>query len=231
MALNSVFIKTQNVQNFAGIARELMEVTAGVPGMGLVYGKRGLGKTRTALWYAARTSNKSVYLRAKRKWTPTWLMEEMCVELMLAPARAFRDMYREVTAALTAEPRLIIIDETDLISPDVLETIRDVHDITSAPIILVGMDQVRRKLDRFAALSDRFLHVLEFQNLAEKDIRLAATDIISVALEGDVIGWVRNQTDGNFRKSIVLLKRLERLARTNGQDKVTMAEVREWTIK
>jgi len=224
---NRVFVKTENVRQFSGVARDLTEATAGVPGMGLVYGKRGLGKTRTALWYAARTN--AVYLRAKRKWTPTWLAEELSVELMLAPARTFRAMFQEVTAALTADPRLILIDETDLICPDVLETIRDIHDITGTPVMLIGMDSVRRRLERFAALFDRFLHVLEFRNLTDDDIRLAAQDLLSVKLADDVIRHVRGLTDGNFRKSIVVMKGFEKLALTNGVKQVTMTEVGQWT--
>jgi len=226
-----VFVKTGNVQAFAQVAKDLMEVTAGVPGMGLVYGKRGLGKTRTALWYTAQNNGKTVYLRAKRKWTAMWMLEELAIELVLTPTRRIQTLFSDISASLLLNPRLILIDETDQIAPDVLETIRDLYDECqgSAPMILIGMDGIARKLARFAALYDRFLHVLEFRSLTDDDIRLAAQGLLGVKLADDVIRHVRGLTDGNFRKSIVVMKGLEKLAITNGAKQVTMTEVGQWT--
>lgn len=44
------FVKTKNVKNFITMTTNLQTRTEGVPGMVLVYGEPGLGKTQTALW-------------------------------------------------------------------------------------------------------------------------------------------------------------------------------------
>ena len=225
--MKNVFVQTTNVKMFSAVASNLVTVDSGVPGMALIYGKRGLGKTKTAIWYAAR--NASVYVRAKRKWTATWLMEELCVELQLAPVRSFRVMFQEVCATLMAEPKLILIDEVDLISADVLETIRDIHDITGTPIILIGMEKVKQRLIRFAALYDRLLYVRKFGPLSTKDIQLATGELMDgIAVDPDVLEMIRENTNGNFRKSIVYLKSLERGAKANNVRRVTMDRVKEF---
>jgi len=225
--MKNVFVQTANVKMFSAVAGDLVRQDAGVPGMALIYGKRGLGKTKTAIWYAAREAN--VYVRAKRKWTATWLMEELCVELQLAPVRSFRVMFQEICATLISEPKLIIIDEVDLISADVLETIRDVHDITGTPIILVGMEKVKQRLMRFAALYDRLLYVRKFGALSTNDIQLATSELLdNVEVDPDVLEMIREKTNGNFRKSIVWMKSLERGAKANNIPRVTMALVKEF---
>ena len=138
--MKNVFVQTGNVKMFGENAHNLLNVDAGVPGMALIYGKRGLGKTKTAIWYAAKEGY--VYLRAKRKWTPAWLLEELSIELQLAPARSFRRMFGEICSTLVSDQRLVIIDEIDLASAEVIETIRDIHDITGAPVIMIGMENI-----------------------------------------------------------------------------------------
>lgn len=225
--MKNVFVQTQNVKMFSSVATNLVQVDAGVPGMALIYGKRGLGKTRTAIWLAAKDNN--VYVRAKRKWTPTWLLEELSIELQNAPVRSFRVMFQEVCSTLLQEPRLIMIDEIDLASAEVVETIRDIHDITGTPIILIGMEKVKQRLVRFAALYDRFLYVRQFESLSPQDIHLATKELLDkVEIDLEVVEVARERTGGNFRKSIVWMKGLEEKAFSNGIRTVSLDVLRRF---
>ena len=45
--MKKVFVKTNNVKRFITMMNNLQNRAEGVPGMGLVYGEPGLGKTQT----------------------------------------------------------------------------------------------------------------------------------------------------------------------------------------
>ena len=50
--MKKVFVKTNNVKKFIAMMNNLQNRADGVPGMGLVYGEPGLGKTQTINWWA-----------------------------------------------------------------------------------------------------------------------------------------------------------------------------------
>lgn len=52
--MKKVFVKTKNVKQLISMMNRLKEREDGVPGMGLVYGEPGLGKTYAITWWAAQ---------------------------------------------------------------------------------------------------------------------------------------------------------------------------------
>ena len=69
------FIKTTNVKNFITLTNNLINRANGVPGMALVYGEPGLGKTRVATWWSA--NNDAIFVSATQVTTPRSLLEEI----------------------------------------------------------------------------------------------------------------------------------------------------------
>jgi len=186
----------------------------GIPGMALVYGEPGLGKTKTALWWIAQ--NDGVFIRTKKLMTGRWLLEEIVAELGEAPMRRISDLFRQAQEQLLEHPRTIFVDEADYLSHDarVLETLRDLHDITGSPIVLIGMDQADKKLARYKHLYDRFSEIVHFKSLTEQDIRMIADQLCEVALSDDAISYIAEQAN-RFRKIVVWLYRAEAIAKAN----------------
>ena len=54
--MKKVFVKTNNVKRFITMMNNLQNRAEGVPGMGLVYGEPGLGKTQTINWWAFKNN-------------------------------------------------------------------------------------------------------------------------------------------------------------------------------
>ena len=213
--MKNLLVRTRNVKTFQSVAADLENKSAGVPGMALVYGKRGLGKTFTALWYA--TQNNAIYLRAKATWRPTWMMEELAAELAISAPRRMSELFRTVCEELIRQDHLIIIDELDSCFHDgrIIETIRDIHDQTAAPFILIGMEGVEAKIKRFQAMYDRFLRIERFLPLSEEDIATIAAQTLEIPLTQGAIAKIHKRTDGNFRKVVIVLHMLKRRARVN----------------
>ena len=134
--MKKVFVKTKNVKQLISMMNRLREREDGVPGMGLVYGEPGLGKTYAITWWA--TQNDAILIRSANLMSARWLLEEMVEELGEIPYNKFSDIFNQVVAQLIKTPRTIIVDETDYLTIDsrAVETLRDIHDKTNVPIVL-----------------------------------------------------------------------------------------------
>lgn len=146
--MKKVFVKTKNVKQLISMMNRLREREDGVPGMGLVYGEPGLGKTYAITWWAAQ--NDAILIRSANLMSARWLLEDMVEELGEIPYNKFSDIFNQVISQLIKTPRTIIVDETDYLTIDsrAVETLRDIHDKTNVPIVLVGMGTANKRLLR-----------------------------------------------------------------------------------
>lgn len=206
---NNVFVTTANVKEFISVAGKLNRVEAGVPGMGLVHGVKGLGKTTVAIHYAAQKVNRAVYARGKRDWSYTWMMEELLIELGVTPRRGEKAKFDDLVSALVENPRLIIIDETNMVRTSLLETLRSVHDLTHNPFLFIGHEGVVDGLLRLGPFFDRLLYKSELKPLGFEDLEAFCAAALEVSIDSDALGAVLKSADGNFRRSVVSLKALE----------------------
>lgn len=222
--MKKVFARTSNVNNFVSAMTRLMKREDGIPGMALIYGEPGLGKTRTTLWWCAQ--NDGVFIRTKKLMTGRWLLEEIVAELGEAPMRRTSDLFRQAVEQLLERPRTLFIDEADYLAHDarVIETLRDLHDTTGTPLVLIGMDQADKKLIRFKHLYDRFSEIVRFHPLTESDVRAIAEQMCEVKLSDDAVSYIYNQAN-RFRRVVVWLYKAEAVAKANSLKEVTMAHL------
>jgi Cdc6-like AAA superfamily ATPase len=106
--------------------------------MGLFYGFSGYGKSVASAFAAARTD--AAYVEAKSIWTQRTLLEEIAGSLGLPPVnRSGPRILGQIIEHLGREPRPLVIDEMDyLVKRQSVEIIRDIHDATSIPILMIG---------------------------------------------------------------------------------------------
>ena len=76
----------------------------------------------------------------------------------------FKEPVRDAVVKLVENPRMIIVDEIDYLinNTRAIETIRDLHDETGIPILLVGMGAVDKKLSRYKHFFDRIVEIYRF---------------------------------------------------------------------
>lgn len=223
--MKKAFVQTKSVTQFISIMKALTSRGEGVPGMALIYGEPGLGKSRTALWYANQDG--AIFLRTKKLMTGRWLLEELVAELGEAPAWRTADLFRQATDILMTKSCIVMIDEVDYLTYDarVIETLRDLHDITGAPFVFIGMDQADKKLARYRHLYDRFTEILKFRPLDRDDVTKVASELTDVSLAPETIDWIQAKTGGKMRQVIIALHRAEKIARTKGLKTVTVADL------
>ncbi len=208
-------VVTSNVRKFVEALDFLRARQAGVPGMGLIYGKPGLGKTTTAAWYVAQ--HQDVYLRAKAVWTPNWFLRELVREMGEAPARQTEELFHQTKRLIDETDKVVFLDEADHIfrSGRLLETIRDLHDITGGVFVFLGMQDSEARLKRYPYVYSRVLRVVNYQPLSVEDVALMAKTLTGLTWEADAIERLHEQTKGNARLTIMGLYRIEAAARVS----------------
>jgi DNA transposition AAA+ family ATPase len=202
----------------------LQERDGDLPGMALIFGEPGLGKTKTALWWALQ--NNGVFVRTKKLMSGRWLLEEIVAELGESPAYRTSDLFRQCVEQLLARPRTLFIDEVDYLAYDarVLETLRDIHDVAGTPMVFIGMDKADKKLNRYRHLYDRFMEVVRFQPLTRDDVAAVAEQLCEVRLTGDAIDLIYADA-GRFRQVIKWFYRAEAIDRANNAPEISGADL------
>ena len=218
------FIKTKNVKQLVSLMDELNKLPNNIPKLALVYGEHGLGKSQAIQWWADK--NDCVYVRANQGMTSRWLLTDIAEELGAEAFWHAQDTFAIIEETLKYKPKTIIIDEVDyLIDKHIIETLRDLHDRTSCPVVLVGMAHIKQKLSRFPHLCDRIYKSVKFEHFDVKDIAEILSQLTDLNITEDGINYLATRTN-QFRQLVKLVNKIEKLSKTNQID-----EFDEYTLK
>jgi len=224
--MKKVFTRTQNVKNFINMMNNLQNRAKGVPGMALLYGEPGLGKTQAVLWWVAQ--NDAIFIRSTNLMTGRWLLEDIVEELGEIPNYKTSELFKQCIRQLKEDPKIIIIDEVDYLAADskAIETLRDIHDKANVPIVLVGMGQADKKLMRYRHLYDRISEKLKFEPFINSDIKDIVEQLCEVEMTECAIRYIYSQTN-RFRQIVKMINTAENIAKANGLsviDEITLKE-------
>lgn len=190
------FALTTNAKRFEAAMNALIASPPGIDRMALAYGDPGLGKSEAALRFVNVHGAGAAFIRTKKLMSGRWLLEELVAELGEAPAYRTADLFRQAVDILIGSDRLVIFDEADYLTHDakIIETLRDLHDVTGAPMCLVGMDQADKKLKRYRHLWRRFSQIVKFEGLTVKDVSAVLGQICEAPVSDDLPGHLIKQT-------------------------------------
>ena len=196
--------------------------------LGLIHGDTGLGKTTSTAWFAIRHS--AYYVRSMAAWrTPSALLRAICRELEI-PTRRYPDiMLDNITRKLSMDNRPLFIDEADYLVryPDMRDSIMDLQDMSTMPIILVGMKDIKREIKKSEKFENRFLIDVEFQRLDENDARLITDQLCEVDVSDDLLADLYKYARGNTRRITTGLYRIEQVAASLSVNRMDLATFRE----
>ena len=216
--MRNIIVPTENIANLQEASNALMQRDAGLPGMGLIYGDTGFGKSTAAAWLSNRVHG--VYVRARALSTPSSFLGSILSELDIEPVRSCAGMVDQIVERLALSGRPLMIDEADYVAEKtrLTDTLRDVHDLSTVPVILIGMAGIQRKLDRRRQLSGRLAQWVEFTPMDGDDARALADSLCEVTVADDLLTDLNAQAGGEIRRVVVGLKNVEQRARQLGQD-------------
>lgn len=225
-------VRTSDLVKVVAEVHNLMDVEPGAPGMALLDGPPGFGKT-TSLTFCV-TRMRGVYIRAMVTWSVTSMLQSLCRELDLPAHRHRQPMIDAAIQSLATDPRPVFIDEADYLfrqrggETAMLDALRDVYDTAGVPVILVGMETLAQELrtPRLARF-DRRMARIRMEGLSEADAQTVAEELCEVPIDRDVVAGLHGETGGNIGRLVVALGQLERWSRTNGLPTITLDRVEQ----
>lgn len=222
--MKNVFIETARVASFREAANIVADTVKGQPGIMVAYGYAGRGKTMSARKHAVENAD-TVYIRVHQDWTPRAMLAAICKELNgMNPARV--DKAKDaIIEELDRKSRLILIDEADRLRIDNIEHLRDIHDETGCPIALIGEPSLYGRLTARRRIFERVTRFVEFGPVIADDVMMFGIKACNLRIEAAAAMELVARCKGSFRLLYHLMIDLERAAKANKVDQVTLEMV------
>ena len=227
-------VNTSNTARFLAAVQALQHRGADEACLVVVDGEPGLGKTQIIRHWAVQ--HEACYVRAKREWTPAWMLRELLESLAVVPERTTEQMFRQAVqrlglhqASALREGRTyaLVIDEADHIvgSTRQMETVRDLSDALELPTILVGMGHVRSKLSRLPQIASRVAAYVEMLPASVEDVAAFLAERCEVPVAPCLIELLHQLSRGRYRELLEAIPHIEG-AGPDGDGPVTVAHMR-----
>ena len=157
------------------IERALVKARS-MPGMAVVYGAPGVGKTSTIKRYASTTPNVWVVTASPAVSSMAAILKLIGMAVKARGGYRNYDLAREITDHITGTRGLLVIDEFQHLSLPAIEQVRAIHDASDVGVALVGneagwakMTGGSRRLDH-AQLFSRCAPVVSLFSPQEDDV-------------------------------------------------------------
>lgn len=214
-------VSVGNVRRLEAAFAHIASRPQGVPGICLIHGNSGAGKTTAVAWLVNQVNG--IYMRAWSVWSPNAMLSALVHELGGAPGGSNASMAAWITEQLTLRPRPVFVDEGDYVvnQARLVETLRDFHDATNVPLALIGMAGIERQVAKRQQLSRRVAQEVRFEALTSEDTALLVSQLAEVRIAPDLVGRLHQQARGNAGLVVVGIDRIEAEAKKAGLTTVT----------
>lgn len=213
-----------NLDLVAVAAEKLSSRVNGLPGIGVLYGEAGRGKTIACSAIANKT--RGYYVQMMSAWNRKTLLEKILFEMGIKPAGTIPAMLDMVCEQLGSSGRPLIIDEFDhcLKKDGMVELVRDIYEGSQGTLLLVGEEQVPQKMKRWERLHSRVLAWIPALPASMDDARkLAPIYCPGVVIADDLLQRVVDMAHGSIRRVCVNLTRIHEEAMLQAESEMTLA--------
>ena len=219
--MKDIFLTTKSVTRFREAIGIVEDTEKGQPGLMLVHGRAGRGKTVCAMQYALDTG--AVYLRVMQDWTPRAMLAELCRTINGMEPGTVALGKKVACKELEEHPRTVIVDEADrLKNVGMIEHFRDIHDICGAPVVFVGEQHLYGMLSSRDRIWSRIIQVVGFEPIGAEDIILFGLEAADLKIGPEAAKRIADRTSGDFRLIWLDVRQLEKMAQANGVTEVTV---------
>lgn len=189
--------------------------------IGICYGSSGLGKT-TAIDNFSNNRVDVITVDPDENATPRSVLKQIAVPLKapFCDNTILEDMVSNVVDKLKNRGYLIIIDEAENLKPEVIRTLRKVHDRCNFTfgLLFVGTEslyaQLRRMKGEFAYITNRIARVEALDAINSNDIRLMVNQVFPDSNEQCMNAFIA-LTNNNARILFNTLKRTKDIVRSS----------------
>lgn len=199
--------------------------TAGLPGMAVLYGPAGYGKTTAAL--AVANENRSYFVQMRSAWGRKALLEKILIEMGAKPHGTIPNLLDQVCEQLATSGRMLMIDEFDYCvkHDSMIELVRDIYEGSQSTVLLLGEELLPQKLKRWERFHSRVLSWIPAQPVSLQDARaLAPIYCPAVRVDDDLLDHLVKQASGSVRRVSVNLASVFEAASVEGWESVSLAD-------
>lgn len=133
---------------------------------------------------------------------------------------------------LSETDRPLMVDEADYVVERKLltDTLRDIHDLSSVPVVLIGMHGIEKRIRGNEQFTGRIAQWVAFEGLDREDARLLADGVCEVEVADDLLAQLheaaspRGGSGAEVRRLVVGLSQIEGYARSRGLATVAAAD-------
>lgn len=174
---SKMIVPLRNVMSMVTLVQRVRDRDPRLPGMAVFYGYSGFGKT-TAMTYAANAFG-AAHVEIRSAWTKKDFCEAVLAELEVPAPKRISKMVDLIGEELGSTGKPLFIDEADrLVSRNLLELVRDFHDIAQANafqgaggnIVMVGEEYLPTELSRTERFHGRIFDSVPAMEAAMEDI-------------------------------------------------------------
>ena len=139
--MRDVIITTDAMARFNAATDEILESGKAMSGFILAYGQAGRGKSVAADQY--HIDRGGAYVRVWQGWSQTAFLQRLLFEVRGKDTDMPRHTGQRCKEMIVehrrnGEMRPIFIDEADRLKIDRIEDLRDIHEMTGVPVVLIG---------------------------------------------------------------------------------------------
>jgi DNA transposition AAA+ family ATPase len=226
--MKTAIAPVKNIKRLAELGQTLKANANNLPGIAVAYGESGIGKS-TGLTWLSTTKLNACYVRAMQVWSPSTMLQAIARELDIEPSRNLSATIELIVGELSRTNRPLIVDEADYVVDQsrLLNSLRDLHDLSTMPLILVGMGDFVRKLRTRTdqrQFAGRVALELEFKPLDFDDVKVLYKHLAEVEIDDELLVRLHDKSAGITRLVCVGLSRIENFARKSDLKRVTAAQ-------
>jgi DNA transposition AAA+ family ATPase len=211
-------VALKNVASFMAMAKRLIDRDAHLPGLAVCSSPSGYGKTWASIF--AQNKTNAIRVEVGDSWTRRTLARAILKELgePTKERMPVADMAEKIIIALGEESRLLIVDEADkLVDRGMIEIVREIHEHSGAPIILIGEERLPGKLLAYERVHNRVLDWMQAQPCDIDDVKtLAVAFAPKLAMTDELLEAIRTASLGRARRIVVNISRAAEFARNKG---------------
>ena len=224
--MKQVFINTLSVIQ-ANEAIDEVEGPEGLIGPSLItiISPPGRGKSE---WAKHRTTNSNaIYLPPMNIRTAAMVLREIAFQLYKVRPVKSEGCLSIISEEMSRERRSIIVDEADLLAISILEMLRNLNEVCSCPIILIGEESLKGKIATRRRISSRVRRHLEFSPVMQPDIVLFFRNALELDIPSKAVALIHRYSQGDWRPVLTVAIAIERAVRASGLNEVPEKLVKE----
>jgi DNA transposition AAA+ family ATPase len=211
--VKKILLETGRVVAFRQSIQIVEDTVKGQPGIMVVWGHSGRGKSSCVEKYATDTG--AVYLYVENELTSLALLRQLCLELNGMEPHQKAKAKQIIVEELEENPRTLLIDEADKLSINCIEHLRDIHDKTGIPLVLIGEPKIYGMLHSRKRLWSRVTRTVEFGPVTIEDIVLLGMKACNLKIKPEAANELLRRCKGDFRPLYHDLRDLEIMANAN----------------